>query len=732
MRIRSLPHRLGIGVLLSLLCAAGSASAIEQDQPFLMESWTLAPGSVLEILAISNAADRQITWSLTKADGSFVQADLGPLFRERFVEAGDFLLRGEVTAADRTPVSQRTFAIHIVPGAPALTPGTGTNAFVMTDPPSDENGIAVAGVNLQTILVQANPGTVQPGVDVDSSVDTNGDGDPTNDDDSRGTFFAADGSALRLWFTDGMTERTLTVRGNGTAGPVTQTIRLYVGNVPAPAQTPEQQPVPSPSGLENVRIENRGSGTYAFSIDSAALSTEGRAILLYWDFGDGRQSMLDRPVHTYAQNGQYTVSLQARDLATTEEVLRITGLLPVQSVEPPPQSSSAQDSSALSAGSSSSASSTSGFSLRSIATIGGGLLLAILVGFAVVTLVGKIVQRKLDQEPPSPLGGTPTKKTPPPAGLPSLDQPPPMSVIDVAPVPHAEGTRESPERETAVPDETAEEGSSKLSELSFTEEEAPSWLKQGHDEAEKRGHTVETALPSPAAEEPRQESTPPPQADTKRDRPLPPWLEPAAQTPVETPDVPATPAPAPVPAPALAPPAPVTPVPEPAVLSAPPPVPAVTPTPAPAPSPPAPAQPAAVTAHPPPAEEHSELSEAERERRRKKRARYRANKKKREEETKEDQTQEPSLTMEPERPSPATTSEPVQPKPSASEPVQREPVPTPAQTSTPATNGPSTTKASSVTQAPKEKTEDKEETDEPIAIIRAENISQDQTDKKKP
>ncbi|MDO8468343.1 MAG: PKD domain-containing protein [Candidatus Peribacter sp.] len=727
-------QRLGIGILLSLLCCIAPALAIEQDQPFLMESWTLAPGSVFEILAVPDASDRQIAWSLTKGDGSFVQADRGPLFRERFAEAGDFLLRGEVTAADQTPITQRTFAIHIVPGTPVPATGSG-ESFIETNPPFDANGIAVIGTDLQTILVRTQPGAVQSSIDVNGSVDANGDGDAANDNDSRGTFFEADGSALRLWFTDGMTQRTLTVRGNGPGGPVTQTIRLYAGS--APVQTPEQNPIPSPSGLENVHIEDRGNGTFAFSVDASALSTEGRAILLYWDFGDGQQSMLDRPVHTYAQNGQYTIMLQARDLATTEEVLRITGLLPVENVKPAEQSSGAQVSSAVSSASSSAPAVASRFNLRSIATIGGGLLLAILVGFAAVTLVGKLVQRKLDQEPPAPPKGRPTKKSPPSAGFPSLDQAaplsvttdaaPPMPVIDVSPAPHVEEEPETPTAEPLPAKEAIETGPAKLSELTFQEEEAPSWLKQGHDEAEKRGQTVSTALPAP--EVPKQEVETPAKPAGRENRPLPPWLEPAAPDIVETPvppPAPVTPPPAPAPVAPPAPPSASAPEPAPVMAPAPAPVP-VTPPPAPvtppppaAPSapPPAPVQKTAAATPLPPTEEKKELSEAERERRRKKRARYRANKKSREDAAEQTET--------PQAPSPAVEPKPAPPKPAESARVKKtEPAPPPLPEPLPAK------KASSSAKATEDKPEDREETDAPIAIIRADNISQDQKNKKK-
>ena len=716
-------RRLITGITLALACGMPTAWAIEQDQPFLMESWTLAPGSVLEILAVSDlTANTQITWSLTKADGSFVQADRGPLFRERFAETGDYLLRAEATAADQAPVAQRTFAVHIVAGT--APPPAGTGAFFL-DPPFDANGIAVVDTNLQTILLSGQPGTTQNSVDVHDAIDVNGDGDASNDNDSRGTFFEADGSALRLWFVSGILERTLTVRGSAAAGPVTQIIRLYSGS--APAETSGELSVQTTGDLQNVRVEDRGNGTYAFSVDATTLSLEGRAILLFWDFGDGHQSMLDQPVHTYAENGEFTVRLQARDLATAENILTISGILPVTTLQPAEQSSSTQSSAAASSEDAES-SQSSRFSLRSILMIGGGILLAILVGFVLVAIIGKIVQRKLDSEPPAPLNGKPGKKSPPRPGLPSFDQSPPLSVaseeispmeiMDVPASPAEQEEKQSPAGEPQPSKDTMEEEGGRLRELTFKEDEAPSWLKQGHEEAKRQGHTVETA---PAPSEPSPPPPPPSKpVEEKESRPLTPWLEPTPQATEEIPSPAPSPAPAPTPEPPTPPNAPVTvvpmpPAPAPSPIPAPPqpvletpgaPQPALeppTPTPdqapglssstaAVTPSPVPPSSP--IPSAPPPVTEKKTLTEAEQERRRKKRARYRANKKKR-----EDTAETNDM---PQKPTPAKEEEPAEQTPAE---VPAKPAPAPAK--------------------------EANESDEPIAIIRAENISQDQKDQKK-
>lgn len=707
-------HRLVIGIAALLLSGITIAHAIEQDPPFLMEAWTIAPGSVFEILAIPDLPDRQVTWSLTKADGVFVQADRGQLFRERFMEAGSFLLQGEVAAADRTPVTRRTFAIHVVPDTPAPAEN-GAGTLVVTDPPHDANGNVAVNANLQTVLIRANAGASQLSMDVNGESDANSDGDPANDNDTRGTFFEADGSPLRLWFTDGRLQRTLTARGNSLAGPATQTIRLYIDSVPAPEESPPQESVVSPNGLELVHIESRGNGLYAFSLDASALSTEGRALLFLWDFGDGSQSMLDRPVHAYAQNGQHTLNLQVRDLQTAQEVLRITGILPVESVHIPAGSESSASLSSSSAATTPETPS-SGFGLRTIFTIIVGLLLAVLVGFAVVVIAGKVVKRRLDQEPESSApsaGGGPAKS--PTSDSSAFDAPPPMPVLDVTPAGRDRQTPEttaSEEKESPAPEPAPVE-----SELSFTKEEAPAWLKQGYEKAEQSGQTAGTAI-KPQEPTASPSATPPPEnTKAQETRPLPPWLQPSPPAPVEspppvseTPVVPASePAPPPAPAPAPAP----EPVPAPALTPAP-------PSP-PAPQPPAPSI-AAPTVPAPAAQENAplatvsaaapeqpdtdasaqELSPAEREKRRKKRARYRANKKKREESAVPEENTPPSAQK--------TAPQPDQPETAAAQEQEGAP-------SSPAAEEPQTAK-------------DTDEADAPIAIIRAENISQDQPDEK--
>jgi len=587
-----------LSTLITSLCVISSVQALEIDQPFLRETWNLSTGSVFEIIAFPSTTDREYTWSLTKADGLFVQADRGPLFRERFAEAGEFLLKGEVIASNRAPITERTFAIRVENGTATASGTLAANNLVQTQPPTTTSGVIPIEGNQQTILLQALPEVTNLTVDLDSTLDSNGDGDLTNDDDSRGTFFAAQGSTLRVWFTDNHMNRTITIRGLTPTGTQTQTVRLSTGNAEPEPVTPSSEVLQNPAGLEMIQIISQGSGTYAFSVDESTLITAEKPLLLQWDFGDGKQSLLDRPVHTYAGNGQYTVSLKARDLNTIQEVLSVAGILSVDTIAPPFVPSSA---SSISEASSSTAASTSSqesgpsifsripFSL--IAIIVGALLLAVLVGFILMTVIGRLLRQHGDARPTkAKTSAAPNAKKP--SGLPSLDQEaPPMAVIDVSP---EESQRPAPAIKNETPRETkvAEKESAKESateDLVFQEEQAPAWLKQGHDEAKKRGQTPKSPPPAPLQGPPISEVSPSPsiqkpsplpeQSPRKDDRPLPPWLQESATTP--PPPTP-TPEPAPVPPPPLPPPSPKL---EPAPVPAPP---ELTPAPITSPTPPLP------------------------------------------------------------------------------------------------------------------------------------------------
>lgn len=741
MVIALLPRRLLLASAMALLVGDPTGTPHLSGTP-QQESWSLAAGSVFEILATHPRADVEFSWSLTKADGSFLQADRGPLFRERFVESGDYTLRTEVMTPDRSPITQRTFILHVTPPSaePSAPPmgvsvTTGTPFFGTDITPAADGTIAL-GENRQTLLLTPfATGMARFAIDLDNTRDTNRDGDPTDDADTQGTFFESDGTPLRLWFADPMTDRSITVRSDSTNGMSTAVLHVSASAV----ATTTPPPLPGTTDdLGLIRAENRGGGTFAFSLDTTTIATEGRAILFLWDFGDGKQSLLDRPMHAYTSTGTYTIGVRARDLATTQEILTLNGTLSVTLNEPAGAGTSSSASVAPSASSVSSAPSTSGSSF--LAKLWGGsigliikillvVVLSIAAGFFLTSAIAKVVRRKL-HEAETPTGSPQQSQTP--SAPPPLDHPAPMEVIDVAP---ERESKPSPPKKTHGPPIEP-----KLTDLTFQEETAPDWLKQAHDIAEKKGHTVESAPPSalqeeeaaepPTAPPPDQQAPaemlePPPAEKPTSPQPapeqpvVPPWLaESVPPEPEPTPPPPPPPAatpPTPPPTPQEPPPPPPPPKtePQPKAPTPPPKVPiispALQPTAMPSPTP----EPQSTPTHPPPAQKE-ELTPEERERRRKKRQRYRANKKKREEEgEKAKETKETEEAKE-------TKEQPViSVKPSASAVPTLTPPPT---TTPPKKSTPSPQPMAPVKEPPKEP----EPPDEQIAIIRAEDLSTDQ------
>lgn len=723
--------RLLLPTLIAGLAVGASALAMEIGQPLLQETWTLNAGSVFEIVSSPSRQDHQYLWSLTKADGTFVQADRGPLFRERFMEPGAYLLKGEVTDAQNRAVADRTFAINVTSSAQTGTGTTPTYGLVQTDPLAAEDGWIRVRPEHQTLLFIASPEATGLSLDLDGAADANADGDPANDDDSRGTFFASDGSPLRVWFTSGLSNRMITVRGMLAGQPQTMLLRLSSDDAPALPIT-ETGSLPSPLGLEMIEIADLGSGSYAFSVNIQTLAVVGKPLLFLWDFGDGRQSMLDRPTHTFAENGQYAVSLRARDLNTTQEILSVTGILPVQTIAPPFAPASSSSAPTESSASSVTSSANPGQSILSripvrwIAVILGALLLAVLAGFILVTFISRVLRSHGQSAPAAVTPGISKKQ----GGLPSLDQEaPPLSVVtDVAsPMTVIDVPTGKPDRPKAPsgapptsepsPPPKAPQQEDNATDLVFREEQAPSWLRHGHEEAKKRGQTPLNPPPAPLREpsadsvitaSPVEPAQTPQEQPEKDKRPLPPWLQESAAPPVLAPP------------PALStplPPADVTPKEAPVTAALETVPPALPPPPVPEPKEiPVPAAQAVPTApestQDTQQEKPKELTEAERERRRKKRARYRENVRKREEEK---GTVNPM--QEPPAPAPAqpTKPGPTQPSPASAAPApvrQKEAAPVPKEETVP----------------PSQKTE---EGDAPIAIIRADDLSQGQGKEKK-
>jgi hypothetical protein len=738
-------------VLLTALLMGFSYPVLASPTATIQESWTMTVGSICEILADAGASDVQFSWVLTGPDGSFLQANRGALFRERFVEAGDYMLIGEAYKPNQSLMNRRSFGIHVVlppESEPTIEGGLltsdGSAPFMRADAADTDGSIALTPSRETLLLTPLSGGNGLFSLDLDLQRDSDGDGDPANDHDERGTFFESDGTPLRIWFADPAESRSLLVRHTVEGREVTSSISVA-------ASSAGNAPIVSTAGI--IQAEDRGNGTYAFSVRPGAITTTD-SLLFLWDFGDGSQSLLDQPVHRFSWDATFVVTMRARDLRTTKETLSDTLSLIVSGTTATPPPSSASSKSSKSVVPSSSSPSTSSSSSTSEAGTPGapiGLLLKIIIVLFLFVLLGLtamyVVARHFAKKK-GLLGNGNEKTKASPQGkagpsAPSLEHAPPMAVIDAF-VEHEEplppkGAKAS--EETHVDEGTTkplhEPLSPKLSEVTFNESEAPSWLKQAQGMAKESGQTIETPPPATLLETPSTAetpkapptpagTTPPPSEEPLENAAVPTWLSP----------------PKPEPLPMVAPPPPPPPPPSggsgeprkdttpdwlketpPSLETTPPPPPPRKPAPAGPPVsvatsavPPAPSPAEAKKPSPaPPATEKKDLTPQERERRRRKRQRYKANKKKREQEEK---TKGAVAAM---------PAKPMEAPPAKEDTKPKIPPPTQEKELAPPASPPPPPGAPA-----KEAPPAAEPTDETIAIIRADNISPPPTAPKKP
>ncbi len=115
---------------------------------------------------------------------------------------------------------------------------------------------------------------------------------------------------------------------------------------PQPDPNPEPQPEPAPEPAPEPEPDNSPpSASFTFSCSDLVCSFtntstdfDGSVVARSWDFGEGASSIENNPVHTYASDGTYNVSLVATDdygaTDTTSQGVIVTSS---SGTEPPPE-----------------------------------------------------------------------------------------------------------------------------------------------------------------------------------------------------------------------------------------------------------------------------------------------------------------------------------------------------------------------------------------------------------
>ncbi|MAE68229.1 MAG: PKD domain-containing protein [Candidatus Peribacteraceae bacterium] len=290
--------------------AIGGSLALAQLTGATQEAINVPIGAIFEIQA-AMPEGAEASWVLSE-ENEFIEASRDAVFRTRFSREGDYVLVAQVD--EGTKKTQRTFFIEVRQrrAGEQVTKGT-TGSAVIFDPAVYKNTIPVSTVK-QVVSVTPTREDIQVlAIDLDTTVDSNGDGNKENDEDTRNTLFRSEGNPLHIWFVGGVQRsmRLGALFSNGTTD-----FNTYSVGKRAPT-TQQQVPVRDEEMIDdqgemNIMVLKSDNGEVQFSLRLPG--TQEKPLLLYWNFGDGSSSMHDQPIHTYAESGRYAVQVEVRDL----------------------------------------------------------------------------------------------------------------------------------------------------------------------------------------------------------------------------------------------------------------------------------------------------------------------------------------------------------------------------------------------------------------------------------
>jgi PKD repeat protein len=458
---------------------------------------------------------------------------------------------------------------------------TRPDGLIRTSLPFNDEGAVVlpSGGSMLVVAPQDDGNRLQ--IDVDTTVDENGDGDPANDNDSAGTLFESNNTPLTLWFLEAAMGRQLAFTG-------IEDGRRQLVDVYGDAFARQQGIV---SGNAHIVWGEDVDGNIQFSLRFDGMPPE-LPLLLHWHFGDSAESMQTSPMHWYSTNGDYTVTVAVINVINGETVATASQTVNVANAEVVTEtsSSSAPAESAASVASVA-ASSAPVFSTPSSAAteeMAGGIswiflavifIISMALGVVLLLLIS-IVRRRLRSIPEHiaaiekmivPTEGKHERKgsegikenevigeekeedeekaeVMSPSAAPETPDWLSAGIDAVPPVPPA-AQANAPEQ-TATSTEPTSAPTSKPEPLTPLEpsttsvEPVPDWLQKGLDEAAQKGITAESAVP--VVMDPLPETLPP-------SPPMPPSMpeEPKAapampEPPVASPATPQTPPPTPI------------------------------------------------------------------------------------------------------------------------------------------------------------------------------------------
>ncbi len=350
----------------------------QADQAQTRSVIRIEAGNILEIGTDTVSAKPDFSWILTK-ERKFQNAQRSRFFKTRFAQTGVYSLDISVQESESSQNEYNAFEIIVtdpIGGDPPIASGGPLKAILKTSP-TTINGTVYLPPEGGILSLDGSASTskiVQYALDLDSGVDTDSDGDPTNDFENLGTYSSETGSPLLYFVTEKGRERniTLTVTDTITGKTDATSVRVIFGIAPADTGIPQTNDASSPISVQ------LSDATATFSVRLPEAQTLGKELLYEWNFGDGSRSLLTSPVHTFANAGGYAVSLIVRDITNGQIVYQGSNGLQIETTG---IQSSASSSSQASEQIKPAESSDSGSGIWSLLRV--GLIVILLLSFAI-------------------------------------------------------------------------------------------------------------------------------------------------------------------------------------------------------------------------------------------------------------------------------------------------------------------------------------------------------------
>ncbi len=500
----------GTLVALTLVMSASSHHVFAQ-QAHQAIPMTVHAGEALELGSDTDVSQPELSWYMTQ-NQQFIEAQRGKIFQKRLATPGTYNLDLSVKNEAGTQSAFQSFTVIVLDQPQALPPlqtGSATTITprIVTTPPMNSDGSVSLPPEGGVLAIDASQSTgpiSQFAIDIDTSKDSDSNGNAADDIDNANTFGIQDGTPLRYYIKPSATQRVIAVKlsGSGVPDAVAQFAIRFDGSA---MQLPQGSGAP-------VDILAQGQGLSINVSANVSQDQISKPLLYEWEFGDGAKSLLTHPEHTYIQPGTYTVSVHVIDITTGQEIFSGQRAL---TVDQNSEASVSSNSSSVS----SSGTTTGGSSLPWKALlILFGLIVVAIIAFVLLmwfknTMTGTI-QKKLETAEKKLFDDKSATSEAPPLQLKKA------AVITQDPKP-------APKKEQTIVDR--EEGKTEFKKgepqsVATSNGPVPSWLKNAPAEQK-----TEKAIPAPT---PAPQKSPAPTAAAPAPKPTPaPSPRPAPVTP---------------------------------------------------------------------------------------------------------------------------------------------------------------------------------------------------------